>query len=85
VCCQALVYDLFSFVLEVLRVMSFPLSTAFIVSHNFWYIVPLLSLNSKMSLISLFLLDQVIIELSILQLPHACGLPIVFVVIEDQP
>jgi hypothetical protein len=35
--------------------MSFPLSTAFIVSHKFGYTVTSFSLNSKMSLISFFI------------------------------
>jgi hypothetical protein len=35
--------------------MSFPLSTAFIVSHKFGCVVSSFSLNSKKSLISLFL------------------------------
>jgi hypothetical protein len=48
----ALQYALFSFFLETLRSMDLPLSTAFFVSHNFWFHVPLLSLNSKKSLIS---------------------------------
>jgi hypothetical protein len=41
--------------LKALRAMSFPLNTAFIVSHKFGYIVPSFSLNSKKVLISLFL------------------------------
>eukprot|EP00073_Rattus_norvegicus_P043403 XP_017445427.1 PREDICTED: vomeronasal type-2 receptor 26-like [Rattus norvegicus] len=35
--------------------MSFPLSTAFIVSHKFGYVVPSFSLNSKKFLISFFI------------------------------
>jgi hypothetical protein len=35
--------------------LSFPLSTAFIVSHKFGYVVPSFSLNSKKSLISFFI------------------------------
>jgi hypothetical protein len=67
--------------LEALRAMSFPLSTAFLVSHKFVYGVPSLSLNSKKSLISFFIfLDQVII----VQLPCVCGLSVVFAAIEDQ-
>jgi hypothetical protein len=38
--------------LEALRVISFPLRTAFIVSHKFGYVVASFSLNSKNSLIS---------------------------------
>jgi hypothetical protein len=34
------VYDLSNFFLETLRAMSFPLNPAFIVSHNFEYVVP---------------------------------------------
>ena len=36
---KLLVYALFSFFLEALRAMSFPLTTAFIVSHKFGYVV----------------------------------------------
>ena len=50
-----LVYALFSFFLVALRVMTFPLSIAFIVSHMFWYVVPSFSLNSKKSLIYFFI------------------------------
>jgi hypothetical protein len=49
------VYALYSFCLEVFRAMSFPVRTAFIVSHKFGYVVASFSLNSKKSLISLFL------------------------------
>ena len=49
-------YVLSSFFLLALRTVSFPLSTAFILSHKFGDTVPSFSLNSKMSLTSLFLL-----------------------------
>jgi hypothetical protein len=52
---KLLVYTLSSFFLEVLRTMSFPLRTAYIVSYKFGYVVASFSLNSKKSLISLFL------------------------------
>jgi hypothetical protein len=52
---KLLVYDLYSFFFEALRAMSFPLRTAFIVSHKFGYVVASFLLNSKKSLISLFL------------------------------
>jgi len=52
---KMLMYVFSSFFLEPLRAMSFPLSLAFIVSHNFGYVVPSFSLNSKKSFISLFL------------------------------
>jgi hypothetical protein len=52
---KLLVYALSSFSLETLRATSFPLSTAFIVSHTFWYDVASFSLNSKKSLISFFI------------------------------
>jgi hypothetical protein len=48
------VYALSRFIFEALRAMSFPLSTAFIVSHKFGYVVASFSLNSKNSLISFF-------------------------------
>jgi hypothetical protein len=44
---KMLVYALPSFILEALRAMSFPLSTAFIVSHKFGYVLPSFSLNFK--------------------------------------
>ena len=50
-----LVYAVSSFILEALKVMSFPLSTDSIVSHNFGHVVPSFSLNSEKSLISFFL------------------------------
>ena len=50
-----LVYVLSSVFLEALRAMSFPLRTAFIVSHKFGYVVASFSLNSKKSLISFFI------------------------------
>jgi len=43
------VYALFNFFLGPHRAMSFPLSTAFIVSYKFGYVGPSISLNSKMS------------------------------------
>ena len=52
---KLLVYALSSFCLEALRAMSFPLRTAFIVSHKFEYVVASFSLTSKKPLISLFL------------------------------
>jgi hypothetical protein len=72
-------YALSSFFLEALRTRSFPLSTAFILSHKFAYDVPQFSLNSKKSLIY-FLLDQVII----VGHPCVCVLSIVFITMEDQ-
>jgi hypothetical protein len=52
---KLLVYALSSFFLEALRAMSFPLRTTFIVSNKFGYVLASFSLNSKKSLISLFL------------------------------
>ena len=52
---KLLVYGLSSFFLEALRVMTFPLRNAFILYHKFGYVVVSFSLNSKKSLISLFL------------------------------
>jgi hypothetical protein len=37
---KLLVYALYSFFLETLRALTFPLSTAFILSHKFGYVVP---------------------------------------------
>jgi hypothetical protein len=52
---KLLVYALSSFFWEALRAMSFPLSTAFIVSQKIGYVVPSFPLNSKKSLIYFFL------------------------------
>ena len=52
---KLLLYPLSSFFLEAFKAMSFPLRTAFIVSHKFGYVVASFSLNSKMSLISFFI------------------------------
>jgi hypothetical protein len=49
------VYGLSSFFLAALRAMSFPLRNAFIVSYKYGYVVASFSLNSKKSLISLFI------------------------------
>jgi hypothetical protein len=43
------------FLLEAIRTVSFPLSTAFIVSHMFGFVVASFSLNYKKSLISFFI------------------------------
>ena len=52
------------FFLEALRAMSFPLSSAFIVSHKVGYVVPSFSLNSKKSLISFFISSLKYLQLS---------------------
>jgi len=52
---KLLVYALFSSFFEALRVMSFPLSTAFIVPNKFAFIVFSFSLSSQQSLISFFI------------------------------
>jgi hypothetical protein len=44
---KLLVCYLFNFFMEAFRAMSFPLRTAFIVSHKFAYVVPSFSLNLK--------------------------------------
>ena len=44
-----------AFFLELLRTMSFPLKTTFIVSHKFGYVMAPFSLNFKKSLIYFFL------------------------------
>jgi hypothetical protein len=61
---KLLVYAFSSFSLEILRAMSFPFTTAFIVSHKFECIVPSFSLNSKKSLISLFISSLTKLSLS---------------------
>ena len=68
--------------LEALRAMSFPFSTAFIVSQRFGYVLPSFSLNSKKSLIS-SISSLTKLSLSIVQFPRVCGLSVVFVAIED--
>jgi hypothetical protein len=61
---KLLVYGLSTFFLEALSAMSFPLSTAFIVSQKSGYVVTPFSLNSKRSLnfFPYFFLDQLTIE-----------------------
>ena len=81
---KLLVYALSIFFLEALRAMSFPLSTAFIVSQRFGYVAPSFSSNSKKSLISFFISSLAKVALSIVQPPCVCGVPVVFVVIEDK-
>jgi hypothetical protein len=67
---KLLVCALSSFFLEALRARNFPVSTAFIVFHNFGYVVPSFSLNCKkvFNFFLYFLLDQVIIESGVAQL-----------------
>ena len=52
---KLLVKAISNFFLKALRAMSFPLSTAFVVSHKFGYVLATFSLNSKRSLIYFFL------------------------------
>jgi len=61
---KLLTYALFCFFLQALRAMNFPLSTAFIVSHKFGYVVPSISLNSKKSFISFFISSLTKLSLS---------------------
>ena len=61
---KLLIYVLCSFFLEALRAVSFPLSTAFIVSHKIGCALPSFSLNSKKSLISFFTFSLVKLSLS---------------------
>ena len=84
-CCQTVSVSLSSFFLEALRVMSFPLRTAFIVSHKFGYVVDSFSLNSKKSLISFFISSLTKVSVSsVLQFLCECWLSIIYAVIEDQ-
>jgi len=71
---KLLIYDLSCFFLQVLRTMSFPLSTALIVSHTCGYVVPSFSLNSKKSLISFFISSLPRLSFSILDHPFIPGL-----------
>ena len=57
---KLVVYDLSSFLMEALRVVSFPLSNAFLMSYKFWYVIPSLLLNSKKTLISFFIFPWII-------------------------
>ena len=59
-------YALSAFFLEALRALSFPLRTAFIVSHKFGYVVVSFSLNSKKSLIYFFIPSLYKVSLRIL-------------------
>jgi hypothetical protein len=61
---KLLVYTLYTFFLESLRVMNFPLRNAFIVSHKFGYVVTSFSLNSKKSLISVVISSLTKLSLS---------------------
>ena len=61
---KLIMYALSIFFLEALRAMSFPLSTAFIVSHRFGYVVSSFSLCSKKSLISFFISSLTKVSLS---------------------
>jgi hypothetical protein len=61
--------------------LSFPLSTAFIVSHKFGYPVPLFSLNSKKSLISFFISPLTKLSLSEALFSFQCELSVIFVAI----
>jgi hypothetical protein len=55
---------MFSFFLKALRALSSPLSTVFIVSHKFGYVITSFSLNSKKSLISFFIYSLTKLSLS---------------------
>jgi len=55
VCCQAGSVCSLQFLFGGTQSYEFSLSTAFIVSHKFGYVMPSFSLNSKKSLISVFL------------------------------
>jgi len=52
-----------SFFLEALRAISFPLRNAFIVYHEFGYVVASFSLNFKKSLISFFIPSMIKVSL----------------------
>jgi hypothetical protein len=61
---KLLVYACSSFFLEAFTAMSFPLRTAFIESHKFGYVVASFSLNSKKSLIFVFISSLTKLSLS---------------------
>ena len=63
-CVKLLMCALFSFFLEALIAMSFPLRNAVIVSHMFGYVVASFSLKSKKSLISFFIPSLTKVSLS---------------------
>jgi hypothetical protein len=71
-----------SFFLAALRAMSFHLRSAFIVSHKFGYVVASFSL---IYLIYFFISSLTKLSLSRVLLPCQRWLPIIYVVIEDQP
>ena len=72
-----------NFFKEAFKAMSFPLSTAFIVSHKFLYDVSSFSLNSNkiFNFFFYFFPDQV--GQSIVQFPCVWVFSVVFVVTED--
>ena len=76
-------YALSSFFLQALRAMIFPLSTAFIVSPKFGYVVPSFLLNSKKYFLSFFLSS--LTNLSLNRVLFSFYMYVGFVVIEDQP
>ena len=61
---KLLIYALSCFFLQALRAMCFPISTAFIVSHKFGYVVTSFSLNSKKSFISFLISSLTRLSLS---------------------
>ena len=61
---KLLEYDHSSSFLEALGAMQFSLSTAFIMPHTVWYDVSSFSLNSKKSLISVFIFSLIKLLLS---------------------
>ena len=76
------------FFLEALSAMSFPLSTAFIVSLKFEYVVPLFSLNSKVFNFFLSFLTNLSLSRVLFSFHVYVGFLlffIFFVAIEDQP
>jgi hypothetical protein len=63
--------------------MSFPLSTAFIVSHKFGYVVPSFSLNSKKPLISF--LTKLTLSRVLFSFHVYVGFLLFLLLLEDQP
>ena len=80
-------YALSSFFLEALSAMSFPLRTAFIVSHKSGYVVSSFSLKSQKSLISFFISSLAKVSLSrvLFSFPLNISIPLFFAVIDDDP
>lgn len=72
---QWVIWDLSSFLMQVLSVMNLYLRTTFILSHRFWYVVFSFSFNSKKFLVSFLIsvcLDPVFTQYWVVQCTWVC-------------